>query len=386
MSKTIDQITNLKISGRNQRAYEDQWFFVEGLDEPVMLRALLQEITRRLNLSVAPDGSETRLSAGPNVAVTGSGTAASPYVIAASGSSADGSETKVSAGANVTVTGSGTAADPYVIAAGGGTADGSETKLDAGTNITVTGSGTTADPYIINAAVQAPDGSETKLSAGTNVTITGSGTATDPYLIEAANDVADGSETILDAGANITVTGSGTRPDPYIINAISPSIDGAETKLNAGANITISGTGTAADPYTITGQAGGGSAFERDSLSAGALTVEAGRLGGSPSALSNPAPGEYTLAAQAGAHLSTLTVYGNNTTLNASQEMTLRVDNSANGFGRRFLVQLYSAAGALIDQQLTATVHTQSVSGNITTITIPGLNGFGSAGFYVELR
>lgn len=252
MSKTIEQITTLLISDRNQAAYENQRFFVDGLDAPVGLKELLQEIIRRLNLSVSPDGSET----------------------------------KVNAGSNVTVTGTGTTADPYVIAATAGSA-----------------------------------------------------------------------------------------------------ADGSETKVNAGANITVTGSGTVADPYVIAGQAGGGGSFSRDSLSSGTVTVESDRFGGNASVLSNPAPGEYTLTAQAGAHVANATVYGNNTTLNASQEMIIRLDNSANSEDRRFLVQLYDANnGALVDQQVTATVHTQAVAGNVTTITIPGLNGFGASGFFVELR
>ena len=64
----------------------------------------------------------------------------------------DGSETKVTAGTNTSVTGTGTIASPYIINAsgGGGTADGSETKLTAGTNITITGNGTIATPYVIS--------------------------------------------------------------------------------------------------------------------------------------------------------------------------------------------------------------------------------------------
>ena len=287
MSKTIEQITTLLISDRNQAAYENQRFFVDGLDAPVGLKELLQEIIRRLNLSSSPDGSETKVNAGSNVTVTGSGTTADPYVIAATGgSAADGSETKVNAGSNVTVTGSGTTADPYVIAATGGSA-----------------------------------------------------------------------------------------------------ADGSETKVNAGANITVTGSGTTADPYVIGGSAGGGGSFARDSLSSGTVTVKSDRLGGSFTVLSNPAPGEYELTVQAGAHVANTTIFGNNTTLNASQEMIIRLDNSANTEDRRFLVQLYDANnGSLVDQQVTGTVHTQAVAGNVTTITIPGLNGFGTTGFYVELR
>ena len=63
----------------------------------------------------------------------------------------DGSETKISAGNNMTVTGSGTLANPYIIANGSsGSSDSSGTKISVGNNLTLTGSGTDIDPYIIN--------------------------------------------------------------------------------------------------------------------------------------------------------------------------------------------------------------------------------------------
>jgi hypothetical protein len=60
------------------------------------------------------DGSETKVTAGTNISVTGNGTIATPYVVN-SNYTADGSETKVTAGANTTVTGTGTVANPYII-------------------------------------------------------------------------------------------------------------------------------------------------------------------------------------------------------------------------------------------------------------------------------
>jgi hypothetical protein len=116
-----------------------------------------------------------------------SGTAVSPFWTRLStstspGTAGDGSETKVEAGTNVTVTGSGTSASPYEVNAVGG--DGSETKVTAGTNVTVTGSGTSTSPYEVNAV--GGDGSETKVEAGTNVTVTGSGTSGSPYIVNAS--------------------------------------------------------------------------------------------------------------------------------------------------------------------------------------------------------
>jgi hypothetical protein len=101
--------------------------------------------------TAAPDGSETKLSAGSNITVSGSGTVASPYTISA-GSAPDGSETKLTASTNVTIAGSGTIASPYVISATdtNTTYDGSETKITAGTNVTITGTGTIPNPYVVN--------------------------------------------------------------------------------------------------------------------------------------------------------------------------------------------------------------------------------------------
>jgi len=144
----------------------------------------------------------------------------------------DGSETIVTQGTNVTVTGTGTAADPYVVnAAASAVPDGSETIVTQGANVTVTGTGTAADPYVVNAAASAvPDGSETIVTQGANVTVTGTGTAADPYVVNAAaSAVPDGSETIVTQGANVTVTGTGTAADPYVVNATGASYTAAAT-------------------------------------------------------------------------------------------------------------------------------------------------------------
>lgn len=145
-------------------------------------------------------------------------------------------------------------------------------------------------------------------------------------------------------------------------------------------------TGSGWEPTTVSG--GGGSAsYAHDSLTSGTVTAEADRLGGSALQISNPSAGTYRLTNQASSFISVISLYGNNTTLNASQEFVVEFDNSAISEDRRFSAQVYDASnGALVDQQATATVHTQSVSGNITTLTFPGMNGFGSGGFFIELR
>jgi hypothetical protein len=256
------------------------------------------------------DGSQTKVTAGTNIVVSGTGTTADPYVIN-SAASADGAETKINVGTGLSIVGTGTTADPYVltntvtdtnttyalsisgtnvtltgsdgststIALPTGTADtnttytlavsgtnlvltgsdgavttlaipcacdGSETKVTAGTGTTVTGSGTTASPYVINNTATA-DGSETKIEAGSMADVTGTGTTADPYIINSI--VAK-----VTAGTNVTVTGDGTTANPYIINstATGTTADGSETKINVGTGLSITGSGTTASPYVLT--------------------------------------------------------------------------------------------------------------------------------------
>ena len=155
--------------------------------------------------------------------------------------------------------------------------------------------------------------------------------------------------------------------------------------MNAGSNVTVTGSGTAADPYVIASS--NGTVPVRDSLSSGIVTAELDRVGGSPCVLTNPNPGEYVLTVPAGASISNITVFGNNTALDALNEFTFRVDNSANTLDRRFLVQIHSGNdGSLIDQQALGCIHYQTVAGNITSLKFLIMNGFGTPGFLIELR
>lgn len=73
-------------------------------------------VTKEYLVSVIPviDGSETKLTQGSNITITGNGTASTPYNISSS-VVIDGSETKLQNGDTTTVSGNGTIATPYKV-------------------------------------------------------------------------------------------------------------------------------------------------------------------------------------------------------------------------------------------------------------------------------
>ena len=126
---------------------------------------------------------------------------------------ADGSETKVVAGTNVTVTGTGTSANPYVVSSSG--------AASVAHDGTMTGTGTSGDPLSVVQATETQRGAvelatvaESQAGTSTTTAVTPAGLAAAIAAIPAL----DGSETKLIAGTNTTVTGSGTTAAPYVVN------------------------------------------------------------------------------------------------------------------------------------------------------------------------
>lgn len=141
------------------------------------------------------------------------------------------------------------------------------------------------------------------------------------------------------------------------------------------------------DDWVVFGGTSTSSLSYRDSLVSGSVTVWVERLGGSTTVLSSPAAGEYNITPTAGAIIRSISIKGDNTNLNGSNEMIIRVINSTNNRTYRTLAQLYDANnGALVDQQVTGTNHTRTISGATTVHTFPGMNGFGATGYYIEIR
>lgn len=136
-----------------------------------------------------------------------------------------------------------------------------------------------------------------------------------------------------------------------------------------------------------TGGGGGGSGFLNYTLTSGSVSVDVTSYGDFNAVLTNPDTGEYLLSIPAGVQLHSATVYGNSTTLSPTQEFIFKIDYSVNSFDKRSVVQIYDSQNdQLVDQQVSGTVNDQSATANITTMTFPNMNGFGTSGFYIELR
>jgi hypothetical protein len=167
----------------------------------------------------------------------------------------DGSETKIEAGSNTTVTGTGTILNPYIISS---TSEDSEIFLEEGDNVTITGTGTSLDPYVINADTGNVGLIKTELNeiiAPTqtlsiiNSESTGKVLVTKEYVESVIPSTPDGSETKINEGDNVTITGTGTVSDPYIINSIPPITE--SVYIFSGDDINVTGTGTVEDPFYI---------------------------------------------------------------------------------------------------------------------------------------
>ena len=289
------------------------------------------------------DGSETKVNAGTNVTVTGTGTVASPYVVNAT-STADnlGNHTaaqdlnmntkNITAATNITATGTAAAAnvtastkvtaqtaaitkgtDGSIPAANSvavsadesgnvvwktvsSLVDGSETKVNAGTNVTVTGTGTVASPYVVNATSVADNlGNHTATQnlEMSNKDITNIHNAYIKNDLEIFDRVAgnsnyfgiyknngifgiwnnskSGNDLTIDEATRKTSVNNfsiskGTDGSTPAANSVATSadasgnvvwktvsslVDGSETKVNAGTNVTVTGAGTVASPYVV---------------------------------------------------------------------------------------------------------------------------------------
>lgn len=127
--------SNTQFNLRKIKSSNSSVNIVEGADE----------IDITVVAGIVPDGSETKVTAGTNISVTGAGTIATPYVI---NSIAPDQTVVLTQGGATTITGTYpnftiSSTDTNTIA------DGSETKINNGTTTIVSGIGTIGSPYVL---------------------------------------------------------------------------------------------------------------------------------------------------------------------------------------------------------------------------------------------
>lgn len=253
-----------------------------------------------LPASATPDGSETKVNAGTNVSITGSGTIASPYVVnvpnatdtvpgavelSTNAEAVTGTNTTLAvtpAGVTAAINSAFTNCSGVAITKGStimtcptnvGTDGQVLTKQADGTYAWEPAAPDTNTTYTLNLAgttvsLNGSDGSVSSINlpggttdtnttytltlSGNNLVFNGSDGTTNTLPIPCT---CTGDETKISAGTGVSITGAGTTASPYVINSTGGgggSADGSETKITVGAGLSISGTGTTASPYLIT--------------------------------------------------------------------------------------------------------------------------------------
>jgi len=137
------------------------------------------------------------------------------------------------------------------------------------------------------------------------------------------------------------------------------------------------------------GGGGGGVTRSVDTPAAiGSTSVKVVRLGGSAVSFGGSGAAGFTLDIPASTEVTQLDVTATNDTgVNASGEIVLAVDNSLNSYDRFFVYEIYDLSNdQKVDQHLTGNVLQQVVAGNVTTLTIPNIQGNYPNGFRLILR
>lgn len=147
----------------------------------------------------------------------------------------DGSDTKVTGGGDVSVSGTGTSGDPYVVS-----------FTETTTALTISSDTlkfTDEDGTVNKVTLPTSDGSDTQVTGGGDVSVSGTGTSGDPYIVsftETTTSLAISADTLRY-----------TDEDGTVNKVTLPTSDGSDTQVTGGGDVSVSGSGTSGDPYVV---------------------------------------------------------------------------------------------------------------------------------------
>ena len=133
---------------------------------------------------------------------------------------------------------------------------------------------------------------------------------------------------------------------------------------------------------------GGEAGFGVTPLTVGDVTVQVHYIGPiAPTTFTGSPTAGYTLVVPGGSHVLWLDVYGNSTTTNSAGEFVLKVDNSANSYDRRFVLEINDLGPKQeTDEEVRGHIMKEEVAGRVTTTTTPNIGGNYPGGFAAKFR
>lgn len=133
---------------------------------------------------------------------------------------------------------------------------------------------------------------------------------------------------------------------------------------------------------------GSGAPYNVATLSAGGATVDVHYIGATAPGFSGSASAGFDLSVQAGTHITAVDFIGQSSTSNGSGELVLRTNNSANGYDRRFTMDIYDGGNKQpLDKYSVGIIEAEQIAANVTTTTVPNIAGsFGASGFIAKFR
>jgi hypothetical protein len=136
-----------------------------------------------------------------------------------------------------------------------------------------------------------------------------------------------------------------------------------------------------------TGGGGGGSAYNVYSETIDGLAVVVHYHGATEPNVDGDSANGYRLTMPAGSHIDHIDLTGDSNTAQADGTLLFIVDNSANGYDRKFTHQIYDGSQKQ-EADKVARGHSlgQAVAGNVTTLETPNIGGSYPNGFDQLLR